>query len=150
MNTVRTSGWRSRTRNGPVPLALNEAVFSMPLRLSTGLAAPFSSHHFLLMIMVSEITSGRIGKAPLVSISTARSPTLRTSLMSLSVAFRSEPSPLARAKLKTTSSAVNGVPSWNCTPLRSSKRQTLGEVCFQLVASSGARLRSLLRPARVS
>ncbi|MNT12045.1 hypothetical protein D3C72_1469580 [compost metagenome] len=150
MNTVRTLGWRSRTRNGPVPLALNEAVFSMPLRRSTGLVAWFSSHHFLLMIMVSEITSGRIGNGPLVSISTARSPTLRTALISLSVAFMSEPSPCARAKLNTTSSALNGVPSWNTTPLRSSKRHTFGEVCFQLVASSGARLRSLLRPTRVS
>ena len=60
----------------------------------------------------------------------------------------SEPSPAARAKLNTTSSAVNGVPSWNCTPLRSSKRQTVGEVCFHEVASDGARLRSLLRPTR--
>ncbi len=71
-------------------------------------------------------------------------------MISLSVAFMSEPSPCARAKLNTTSSAVNGVPSWNTTPLRNSKRQTSGEVCFQLVAKSGARLRSLLRPTRVS
>jgi hypothetical protein len=66
--------------------------------------------------------------------------------MSLTLLFRSEPSPAARWNEKMTSSAVNGVPSWNCTPLRSSKRHTVGEVCFHEVASAGARLRSLLRP----
>ena len=49
----------------------------------------------------------------------------------------SEPSTWVRARLNTTSSAVKGVPSWNCTPLRSSKRHTVGDVCFQLVASMG-------------
>ena len=58
----------------------------------------------------------------------------------------SEPSTWVRAMLNSTSSALNGVPSWNCTPLRSSKRQTVGEVCFQEVASDGATDRSLLRP----
>src|SRR6185312_296082 len=62
----------------------------------------------------------------------------------------SEPSDSARWKLNSTSSAVNGVPSWNCTPWRKSKRHTVGETCFQLVASAGARLRSLLRPVRPS
>ena len=58
----------------------------------------------------------------------------------------SEPSPAARLKVNTTSSAVNGVPSWNCTPLRSSKRQTVGVVCFHLVASAGAKLSVLVAP----
>ncbi|EKD97913.1 MAG: hypothetical protein ACD_23C00679G0002 [uncultured bacterium] len=58
----------------------------------------------------------------------------------------SEPSTWVRAKLNSTSSAVNGVPSWNCTPLRSSNCHTVGAVCFHAVASAGARLRSLLRP----
>ena len=51
----------------------------------------------------------------------------------------SEPSPAARLKVNTTSSAVNGVPSWNLTPGRRSKRQTVGLVCAHLVASAGAR-----------
>ena len=34
-----------------------------------------------------------------------------------------EPGPLARLSEKTTSSAVNGVPSWNFTPGRRSKNQ---------------------------
>ena len=55
----------------------------MPLRRSTGRSALFTSHHFLLMMYTSEITSGRMGNGALVSISTAWSPTLRTSLMSL-------------------------------------------------------------------
>src|SRR5574337_1723285 len=62
----------------------------------------------------------------------------------------SEPSAAARAKLNSTSSAVNGVPSWNCTPWRRLKRHTFGEICFHEVASAGARLRSLLRPVRPS
>ena len=49
----------------------------------------------------------------------------------------SEPSPATRLKLNTTSSAVNGAPSWNLTPGRSSKRHTVGEVCFQAVARPG-------------
>jgi len=43
-----------------------------------------------------------------------------------------------RCRLKTTSSAVNGVPSWNLTPLRSSKRISVGEVIVHLVASAGS------------
>ena len=48
--TVRVDGWRSFRRYGPVPLDLNDAVFSTPLRRSTGLSALFSSHHFLLIM----------------------------------------------------------------------------------------------------
>ena len=58
----------------------------------------------------------------------------------------SEPSPAARPKEKTTSSAVSGVPSWNLTPLRKSKRHTVGEVCAHLVASAGSRPSFLSRP----
>ena len=35
----------------------------------------------------------------------------------------------ARVSENTTSSAVNGAPSWNLTPLRSSKRTCVGEIC---------------------
>ncbi len=49
--------------------------------------------------------------------------------------FTSEPSPRARSSENSTSSAVNGVPSWNFTFLRRLKRHTVGEVCFQSVAS---------------
>jgi hypothetical protein len=58
----------------------------------------------------------------------------------------SEPSPATLASVNTTSSAVNGVPSWKVTPLRSSNRHTVGEVCFQDVAKAGASARSLPRP----
>ena len=82
-STVRTEGWRSLRRNGPVPLALKLAVFSIPLRRSTGRSALLSSHHFLLIIASVVSVSGRIGYGAVVSISTARSPTLRTSLIGL-------------------------------------------------------------------
>jgi len=51
----------------------------------------------------------------------------------------SEPSPAARLNVKTTSSAVKGVPSWNFTPWRRSKRQTVGLVWIHLVANAGTR-----------
>ena len=135
---MRTEGWRSRSRHGPVPLALKLAVFSMPLRRSTGFSALLSSHHFLLIMPSVVSVSGRIGYGAVVSISTAKSPTLRTSLIGLVTPFMSEPSPEARLKVKTTSSAVKGVPSWNFTPWRRSKRQTVGLCCVHLVASAGA------------
>jgi hypothetical protein len=72
-----------------------------------------------------------------VSISTAKSPTLRTSLIGLVTPFMSEPSPDARLNVKMTSSAVKGVPSWNFTPWRSSKRHTVGLDWLHLVASAG-------------
>ena len=60
--------------------------------------------------------------------------------------FMSLPASVARLKLKTTSSAVNGVPSWNLTPRRRSKRHTVGEVWVHWVASSGTIDMSLPRP----
>jgi hypothetical protein len=56
---------------GPVPLARNEAAFSMPLRRSTGLVAWLVSHHFLLMIIQLVNRSGRIGKGRTVTMSIA-------------------------------------------------------------------------------
>ena len=58
----------------------------------------------------------------------------------------SELSALARSKLKMTSSAVNGVPSWNLTSLRSVNRQTVGAVCFHEVARIGISSSFLPRP----
>ena len=43
-----------------------------------------------------------------------------------------------------TSSAVNGVPSWNATFFRRLKRHTVGDVCFQSVASAGTDLQVLV------
>ena len=43
-----------------------------------------------------------------------------------------------RSKLKTTSSAVKGVPSWKRTPRRSSKRICVGPSVVHLVASAGS------------
>ena len=49
-SSVRTPGWRERSMNGPVPLALSVAAFSLPLRTSTGPVALFFSHHARLMM----------------------------------------------------------------------------------------------------
>ncbi|KAF1032185.1 MAG: hypothetical protein GAK34_03634 [Delftia tsuruhatensis] len=60
-------------------------------------------------------------------------------------------SPLARFSEKTTSRAVNGVPSWNLTLGRSLNSQTDGsEVIFHEVASVGTSLPSAERMTRVS
>jgi len=129
-----------------VPLARNEAAFSTPLRLSTGFSALFSSAHFLLMMYTSEITSGMIGKGVLVMMSIVWLSIFFTSAIVFVYERMSEPSPAARAKVKTTSSAVKGVPSWNCTPLRRLKRQVVGVTCCHLVARAGTRPSFLSRP----
>jgi hypothetical protein len=66
VNTVRTFGWRSRTRNGPVPLALNEAVFSMPFLTVHGLGglvflAPLLAHDHGERDHVGQDREGTIG-----------------------------------------------------------------------------------------
>jgi hypothetical protein len=43
-----------------------------------------------------------------------------------------------RVKENTTSSAVNGEPSWNFTPLRSVKRYCVGDISFHAVARAGS------------
>ena len=48
----------------------------------------------------------------------------------------------------TTSSAVKGLPLWNFTFRRSSKRQVSGFTVFQLTASAGSSSR--VRPRRTS
>src|SRR6266436_2138738 len=58
----------------------------------------------------------------------------------------SEPSTLERSYEKMTSSALNGVPSWNLTLWRRLKRHTVGAVCFHDVASSGMSSSFLPRP----
>ena len=45
---------------------------------------------------------------------------------------------IARLSENTTSSAVKGAPSWNLTPLRSSKRICVGETIVHLAASEGS------------
>ena len=149
-STVRVLGWRSFRRYGPVPLALKLAVFSTPLRRSTGFSALFSSHHLWLMMASVVSVSGRMGNGAPVSISTVEASTLRTALIGAVTPFMSEPSPAARLKENTTSSASKDVPSWNLTPLRNSKRHTVGEVCDHLVASRGFNAMSLPRPTKAS
>ena len=100
---------------------VNEAAFSMPLRLSTGcsrlvLLAPVLAHHRRHSVS----TSGRIGNGSwsydvdrvvvdLPDLLDRRDVGLHVGAVGLR----------ARSSENTTSSAVNGVPSWNVTPLRS-------------------------------
>ena len=51
---------------------------------------------------------------------------------------------------KTTSSALNGDPSWNFTPGRSLKRQVSGPVCDHSVARAGTKLSCRSRLKSVS
>ena len=61
-----------------------------------------------------------------------------------------EPSPLARSRLKTTSSTVRGLPSWKRTPWRSSNRQVVGSTSFHETASAGSRRKFGSRRVRPS
>ena len=73
-------------------------------------------------------------------ISTVTSSIAVTSLMPSKSCFcaLSEPSAIARSKEKTTSSAVNGVPSWKVTPSRRWKTQeSPSGAISQLSASAG-------------
>src|SRR5687767_8959260 len=56
----------------------------------------------------------------------------------------------ARSKLNTTSSAVNGVPSWKRTPLRSLNSQVVASIGFHDSASSGTRRCFSSCPTRLS
>ena len=69
--------------------------------------------------------SGSTGVGCVVRISTVSSSTLRAPLTLGSADLYAESGSSPRFTLKTTSSAVKGVPSWNFTPGRSWKRQPL-------------------------
>ena len=86
-----------------------------------------------------------MGLGAVVSKSTVWSSTLRISFTEASTACRLEPWARTRWALKTTSSAVKGVPSVNFTPWRRWKRQTVGEGCSQRSASAGSTCISLFR-----
>ena len=90
------------------------------------------------MISQVVISCGRIGSGRAVSRSTVRSSTCRASFTGPSTARSSELGDLMRLAENTTSSAVKAEPSCHFTPPRRWKRQTVGEVCCQLVASAGS------------
>ncbi len=69
---------------------------------------------------------------------TVWSSTLVTASIDVSRPFMSEAGWRARSSEKTTSSALNGLPSWNLTPWRSLNSHTAGSsVTFQETASVG-------------
>jgi len=144
-STVLRSGSRLTSRKGPVPMALRVAKFSSRVVRSTGFVALFFSDQAFDMMPQVTSSCSMIGFGAVVSISTVLSSTLRTSFTVASTAARFEPWARTRCALKTTSSAVKGVPSVNFTPLRRWKRQTVGEDCSQLSASAGSMPISLFR-----
>ena len=69
--------------------------------------------------------------------STVWSSTFLTSLTLCVAEVRLDGGVMVRVSENTTSSAVKGAPSWNLTPLRSSKRKCVGDMKVHLVASEG-------------
>jgi len=135
---MRWSGCQPVIRYGPVPLALRVAKVSSLALKSGRLIALFFSAQVLLMMRKSTNCRSTIGLGADRITSTVW---LSTFLMSATPATNGCIVPtgcLMRWKENTTSSAVNGEPSWNLTPLRSSKRQLVGPVCVHLVASAGS------------
>ena len=80
----------------------------------------------------------RMGLGPLSMKSTVWSSTFFTSATPATYTAMVPLGCLMRLYEKTTSSAVNGLPSWNLTPLRSSKRTCVGLMVVHLVASAGS------------
>ena len=134
-----------------MPLAARVAPFSVLLAVSCVVSAPLALDHFSLMMKRLVRLSGKIRFGPLVFTCTVRSSTALASSIEDSRDLTWAFSPLARFSEKTTSRAVNGVPSWNLTLGRSLNSQTDGsEVIFHEVASVGTSLPSAERMTRVS
>ena len=90
------------------------------------------------MMRASVSSRSRMGFGPLRIRSTVWSSTFFTSLTLCTEDIMLDGAVPARVSENTTSSAVNGAPSWNLTPLRSSKRTCVGEICVHLVARAGS------------
>src|SRR5581483_5997687 len=107
--------------------------------------ASFFSHQPLLTMNQSEISDRRIGLGLLVIISIVKSSIFLMSATFCTLVFASEPGERDLANVASTSSAVNGAPSWKVTFLRRLKRQTVGLTSCQDSAKAGSSPRSLLR-----
>lgn len=90
--------------------------------------------------------SGSTASGASSSRSTVSGPTATALATPASWKARCEVRPSARVIENTTSSALSVLPSWNCTPGRSAKRQRLGSSCCQPVASAGSSLNAASRP----
>ncbi|MNV99326.1 hypothetical protein D3C71_1946730 [compost metagenome] len=90
------------------------------------------------MMRASVSSRSRMGLGPLRIRSTVKSSTFLTSLMLWVELIMFDGGVMMRVRENTTSSAVNGAPSWNLTPLRSSKRHCVGLTSVHLVASAGS------------
>src|SRR4029450_13483434 len=91
-----------------------------------GLVARFFSHHDLLMMLIDAMCSSSIGLGPFVVNSTVRSSIFFGTPEALEYTRSCEVGSAARWNENTTSSAVNGVPSWDFTPGLGLKRHTVG------------------------
>ena len=145
--TIRPFGSNSFSTNGPVPLACRDAKFSSPALTFTGTRASCAVAQPSDMMAMSRTLSHSCGSGNLVSMRTVCSSTARTSAMlSMRPAKPAGSSVLARAKLNTTSAAVNGVPSWKRTFGRSSNSQVVGSTSRHAMASWGTRFQVGIEP----
>ncbi len=90
------------------------------------------------------------GEGTGVSMSTVKSSTRRALPMGSANTLKLELGSCARSIENTTSSAVNGVPSWKTTPRRRWKRHTVGLRASHEVASEGTSCSDLPRAVRRS
>ena len=99
---------------------------------------------------VEQLRPAGSGSAPTVRTRTTWSPTASTAAIGGMPAANSDCGDSARRRLKTTSSAVSGVPSWKRTPWRSSNSQVVGSTRRQATASPGLMLWSESKSTRDS
>ena len=109
-STVFTSTSRDLSMKGPVPLALRLAKFSFFCCRSLASLALLASHQALLMTVRLSISLSSSGNGALVSTSTVKASTLRTSLTLPRLSLEIEPGVWMRCQLNTTSSAVMASP----------------------------------------
>ena len=137
-STVLMSTSRDLSTNGPVPLVLRLAKFSFFCCRSLASFALLASHQDLLMTVRLSISLSSSGNGALVSTSTVKASTLRTSLTLPRLSLEIEPGVCMRCQLNTTSSAVMASPPWNLTLRRNLKRHTVGLTEVQDSASAGS------------
>jgi hypothetical protein len=129
-----------------VPLALRAAKVSCLALKSCARVTPCLSAQALLIIEMNCSLSGSTASGASSCSSMVAASIFFTATTPLSWKARCDGLAIARSIENTASSAVNGLPSWKTTPLRSLKRHAVGDVICHDTASAGSTAKRSSRP----